>query len=171
MRMLEFQTGDKLFLKVSPIKGVRRFKARGKLSTTYIKLYEITKMLNLMAYQLNLPGKHEYIHNVFHISQLQKYVPNPSHIIEAKPIELVKNLACKERYIQIRDCTVKLLHNKGILLVKVRRANYTSSEGTWETEEDMKNKYLYLFEVSFISFRDETYFRGEGYNVTSNPSF
>jgi len=31
-RPLEFQVGDKVFLKVSPAKGVRRFNFRGKLS-------------------------------------------------------------------------------------------------------------------------------------------
>ena len=48
----EFQVGDKVFLKVSPIKGLRRFNVRGKLSPRYIRPYEIIEKLNLVAYRL-----------------------------------------------------------------------------------------------------------------------
>ena len=48
-------------------------------------------------------------------------------------------------------------------------ANYTFLEATSKTEEDMKAKYLYLFEVPYVlsqtlSFEDEPFLRGEGCN-------
>ena len=49
-RPLKFQVADKVFLKVSPIKGVRRFNVKGKLSPGYIRPYEIIKKLNPVAY-------------------------------------------------------------------------------------------------------------------------
>ena len=69
-RPLEFQVGDKVFLKVSPTKGVKRFGVRGKLSPRYIGPYEIVERLNSVAYRLELPAELEHVHNVFHISQL-----------------------------------------------------------------------------------------------------
>nr|GFC76704.1 putative reverse transcriptase domain-containing protein [Tanacetum cinerariifolium] len=40
-RELEFQTGDHVFLKVSPARGVRRFGIKGKLSPRFIGPFEI----------------------------------------------------------------------------------------------------------------------------------
>jgi len=60
-RPLEFQVGDKVFLKVSSIKGIRRFNVRGKLSPRYIGPYEIIEKLNPVAYRLTLPIELEHV--------------------------------------------------------------------------------------------------------------
>ena len=145
---MEFQVGDKVFLKVSLIKGVRRFNIRGKLSPRYIGPYQIIEKLNPVACRLSLPTELEYVHNVFHISQLRKYISVPNHVIEPEPIELAKDLTYEEHPIQILDRRVKQLRNKSIPLVNVLWASHDSSEATWETEEDMKKKYPYLFVIS-----------------------
>jgi len=67
-RPLEFNIGDKVFLKVSPTKGIKRFRVRGKLSRRYIEPYEIIDRINLVAYQQDLPVDLEHLHNVFHVS-------------------------------------------------------------------------------------------------------
>jgi len=100
-----------------------------------------------VAYRLDLPVQLEYVHNVFHISQLRKYVPDSNHAIIAEPVWVTENLAYEERPLQILDYSVKQFRNKGIPLVKVSWANHTSYEATWETEADMRNKYSYLFKV------------------------
>ena len=93
------------------------------------------------------------MHNIFHISQLIKYVPDPNHVIVAEPIEAAENMMYEKRPVQILDYIVKQLRNKSIPLVKVLWANNTSTEATWKTEEDMRSKYPYLFEVNlrFVS--------------------
>jgi len=158
-RPLEFQIGDKVFLKVSLIKEVRRFNVIGKVSPRYIRHYEIIEKLNPVAYRLNLPTGLEHVHNVFHISQLRKYVPDSNHNIETEPTDFAKKLAYKEHPTQILDRRFKQLRNKSIPLVRVLWANHGSSEATWKTEEDMKNKHPYLFGKSY-SFEEETYFKG-----------
>jgi len=95
-RPLEFQVGDKVFLKVSPIKRVKRCNVRGKLSPRYIGPYEIIEKLNPVAYRLELPTELEHVHNVFHISQLRKYIPDPSHAIITEPVEIAENLMYEE---------------------------------------------------------------------------
>ena len=127
---LVFQVGEKVFLKVSPTKGIRRFGVRGKLSPGYIGPYEIIEKLNHISYRLDLPIELEYVHNVFHVSQLRKYIPDSDHAIVTELIEVTKDLVYEERPVQILDCTIKQLCNKQIPFVKVLWSSHTSSEYT-----------------------------------------
>ncbi|KAA3477055.1 DNA/RNA polymerases superfamily protein [Gossypium australe] len=68
---IEFQIGDKMFLKVSPWKKVLRFCRKGKLSPHFIGPYKITERIGLVAYRLALPPELEKIHDVFHVSVLR----------------------------------------------------------------------------------------------------
>ena len=77
------------------------------MSPRYIGPYEIIEKLNPVAYRLNLPTELEQVHNVFHVPQLRKYVPDPNHIINPESIEIAENVACKEDPIQILDRRVK----------------------------------------------------------------
>jgi len=113
------------------------------------------------SYRLSLPAELEYVHNVFHISQLWKYVPDPNYVIEPEPIALAEDLTYEEHPIQILDRWVKQLRNKSIPLVKVLWAGHDSFEATWETEEDIRNKYpSLLVQVKPYNFENETYFKG-----------
>ncbi|KAL6220188.1 hypothetical protein ACLB2K_007945 [Fragaria x ananassa] len=100
---LEFQVGDWVFLKLSPWKGVVHFGKRGKLSPRYIGPYEIIERVDSLAYQLVLPSELSKIHNVFHVSMLHKYIPDPSHVLEEQPISLQKDLSYEEEPVQILD--------------------------------------------------------------------
>ena len=46
-RELEFQVDDWVFLKVSPMKGVKRFGNKGKLSPRYVGPYKIFKRVGI----------------------------------------------------------------------------------------------------------------------------
>ncbi|GMI79763.1 hypothetical protein HRI_001645600 [Hibiscus trionum] len=70
---IEFEVGDKVFLKVSPWKKILRFGRKSKLSPRYIGPYEILKRVGPVAYQLALPPEMSKIHDVFHISMLRRY--------------------------------------------------------------------------------------------------
>ncbi|KAA3474098.1 DNA/RNA polymerases superfamily protein [Gossypium australe] len=67
---IEFEVGDKVFLKVSPWKKILRFGQKGKLSPRFIGMYEIIERAGPVAYRLMLPPELEKIHNVFHVSML-----------------------------------------------------------------------------------------------------
>ena len=79
-RPLEFRTGDHVFLRISPTKGVIWFGTRGKLSPRYIGPFKILDHVGDVAYRLALLASLEGVHNVFHISQRRKYVKDESHI-------------------------------------------------------------------------------------------
>jgi hypothetical protein len=67
-RDMSFEVGDFVYLKVSPISGVRRFGVRGKLAPHYIGPYQILARHGEVAYQLSLPENLSVVHNVFHVS-------------------------------------------------------------------------------------------------------
>ena len=87
-RELEFDAGDHVFLKISPFKGVMRFGQRGKLSPRYIGPFEILRQRESVAYELALPSKLSGVHPVFHVSMLQKYLPDESHGLQPQAIKV-----------------------------------------------------------------------------------
>jgi ribosomal protein L21E len=66
-RLLEFKEGDHVYLKVSTIRGMRRFKVKGKLSPRFIGPFLILKRVREVAYQLELPDHLVDVHDVFHV--------------------------------------------------------------------------------------------------------
>ncbi|KAL0549980.1 hypothetical protein IC582_014475 [Cucumis melo] len=143
---LEFEIGDKVFLKVAPMKGVLRFERRGKLSPRFVGPFEILERIGPVAYRLALPPSLSAVHDVFHISMLRKYVPDPSHVVDYEPLEIDENLSYVEQPVEVLAREVKTLRNKQIPLVKVLWRNHRVEEATWEREDDMRSRYPELFE-------------------------
>jgi hypothetical protein len=67
-RYLEFEVGDHVYLKVSPMKGVKRFGMKGKLAPHYIGPFPILKKYGTVAYKLDLPPSLAGGHDIFHMS-------------------------------------------------------------------------------------------------------
>jgi transposase InsO family protein len=67
-RELSFEVGDYVYLKVSPIRGIRRFGVKGKLVPRYVGPYQIQARQGEVAYQLSLPESLLVVHDVFHVS-------------------------------------------------------------------------------------------------------
>ena len=143
---IRYEIGEKVFLKVSPWKKVMRFGKKGKLSPRFIGLYEVIEKVGPVAYHLALPPELENIHNVFHVSLLQRYRSNPSHVISLVTIELRPDLTYEEEPVEILAREVKELQNKKIPLVKVLWRNHKTKEATWESEETMRQQYPQLFD-------------------------
>ncbi|KAL0539845.1 hypothetical protein IC582_024066 [Cucumis melo] len=143
---LEFEVGDKMFLKVAPMRGVVRFERRGKLSPRFVGPFEILERIGPVAYRLALPPSLSTVHDVFHVSMLRKYVPDPSHVVDYEPLEIDENLSYTEQPVEVLAREVKTLRNKEIPLVKVLWRNHRVEEATWEREDDMRSRYPELFE-------------------------
>ena len=131
--------GEKVFLKISPWKGVLRFRKRGKLSPRYISSYEVIERVGPVAYRLALPPELSQIHDVFHVSTLRRYRSDPSHIFQAQPLELKDNLSYEEEPIAIVARETKVLRTKITPLVKLLWKHHGSEEATWERGEDIRN--------------------------------
>ena len=144
-RFLEFQEGESVFLKISPIRGVMRFGKSRKLSPRYVGPFEILKRVGEVAYQLALPPTLTSTHDVFHVSMLKKYNPDGSHKIDYKDLENREDMSYVEKPVKILDQKEKVLRSKIIQMVKVLWRNHALEEATWEMESDMKEKYQELF--------------------------
>jgi hypothetical protein len=67
-RELSFEVGDFVYLNVSPMRGLCRFKVRGKLAPRLIGPFKILENRGEVAYQLELPPQLCDVHDVFHVS-------------------------------------------------------------------------------------------------------
>jgi hypothetical protein len=65
---LVFQVNDHVYLKISPMKGVNRFRIKGKLAPRYFGSFPILERYRPVAYRLQLPETLSAVHNVFHVS-------------------------------------------------------------------------------------------------------
>ena len=108
-RELEFQMGDHVFLKVSPTNRVMRFGVRGKVSPRYVGHFEILERVRMVAYRLALPPSLIEVYNIFHISMLRKYVPDPNHVVEFGPLQLREDLSYEQQPVQVIDRTDQVL--------------------------------------------------------------
>ena len=68
------------------MKGVRRAGNKNKLAPRYVGPFKILDRIGPVAYHLALPPVLERMHNVFYVSQLRKYVPDPDHIMSYGPL-------------------------------------------------------------------------------------
>ena len=73
VRDVAFMVGERVLLRVSPMKGVMRFRNKGKLSSRYIRSFKIHKRIGEVAYNLTFLPSLSAIHLVFHVSMLRKY--------------------------------------------------------------------------------------------------
>ncbi|CAL0324551.1 unnamed protein product [Lupinus luteus] len=143
---LSFEEGDHVFMRVVPTTGIGRLLKARKLTPKFIGPYQILRKVGPVAYQIALPPLLSNLHNVFHVSQLRKYISDPSHIIEPDSIQLKDNLTFETLPIRIGDRSVKILRGKEIALVKVIWSQSNGEDATWEVEDAMKESYPHLFE-------------------------
>ncbi|WMV50069.1 hypothetical protein MTR67_043454, partial [Solanum verrucosum] len=108
-RDLEFEVDDWVYLKVSPMKGVMRFRKKGNLSPRYIGPYKISKSIGNVAYELELPPELVTVHPVFHISMLKKHMGDLSLNIPTENIGIKNDLSFEEIPGEILDCQVHKL--------------------------------------------------------------
>jgi hypothetical protein len=148
-RELRFEEGDFVYLKVSPMRGVRRFQVKGKLAPRFVGPYPIIGRVGPAAYRLELPESMSDIHNVFRVSQLYKCLQAPESHIEEEAIQIQKDLQYREKPIKILDSAVRKTRNSEVKLCKVQWSREGEKEATWESEDSLRREYPYLFSNPF----------------------
>jgi hypothetical protein len=136
-RPLEFEEGDYVYLKGSPLRGMMRFKVKGKLSPRYIGPFLIFRRVGEMAYQLELPATLSDVHNVFHVSQLKKCLRVPEEQLLMEELSVQGDLTYTEYPIKILDILTQVTRNKVIKMCKVQWSHHGEDEATWEREEEL----------------------------------
>ena len=140
-----FEVGDHVFLKISPGRGLMRFGKSGKLSPRFIGPFEILERIGEAAYRLALPPQLSGVHDVFHVSMLRKYEPDPSHVLDWTDLEVDEDASYEERPVRVLDRRDQVLRGKTIPLVKVLWKHHGVEEATWERELEVREKYPDIF--------------------------
>jgi hypothetical protein len=140
-RPLEFEEGDHVYLKVSPLRGMRRFKVKGKLSPRYIEPFNILRRVGEMAYQLELPDNLSEVHNVFHVSQLKKCLRVPEDQLPMENLSVQDDLTYAEYPTKILDTLTRVTRNKVIKMCKVQWSHHREDEATWEREKGASHRF------------------------------
>ncbi|KAI3819645.1 hypothetical protein L1987_13487 [Smallanthus sonchifolius] len=118
-RPIEFHVGYYVLLNVSPWKGIRRFRKRGKLSPRFIGPFQIMDRVGKVAYRLELLEELSGIHSTFHVSHLRKCLAEKTSHVPLNDIEIDERLNYIEKPMAILDRKDKRLRNKVIKQVKV----------------------------------------------------
>jgi hypothetical protein len=144
-RPLEFEEGDYVYLKVSPLWDMRRFKVKGKLSPRFIGPFLILKRVGGVAYQLELPDHVADVHDVFLVSQLKKCLRVPKEQLPMEDLSVQEDLTYAEYPIRILDTLTRVTRNKVIKMWKVQWSHHGEDEVTWEREQELCIDFPHLF--------------------------
>ncbi|XP_061353514.1 G-type lectin S-receptor-like serine/threonine-protein kinase At1g11330 [Gastrolobium bilobum] len=151
-RLLEFEEEDHLFVWLSSVTGVGRALGVKKLSPKFIGSYQIMKNVGLVAYQIALSPQLANLHDIFHVSQLRRYILDESHVVIPDDIEIRENLKTLVRPVDILNRSEKRLRSKIIPMLKIQRGGRTPEEATWEWEDEILCLYPKL-EDNITSFQ------------------
>jgi hypothetical protein len=110
-RKLSFQVGDFVYLKVSPMRGLRCFTIRGKLAPRYIRPSKILEQRGEVAYQLEIPPQLSDVHDVFHVLQLRKYLRVSEEQMPLEELSVGEDLTYQEYPMKILNTSKKVTWN------------------------------------------------------------
>jgi hypothetical protein len=140
-RPLEFKIGDHVYLRVSPMKGVKRFWMKGKLAPHYIGPFPILEKCGTVAYKLDLPPSLARVQDIFHVSQLKKCLKTPMDVVLHEVTSLQADLSYPEHPIKILDQKDHVTRCKMVKCFKVQWSNHTEEEATRESEDFLRSHH------------------------------
>ncbi|XP_060200193.1 uncharacterized protein LOC132628429 [Lycium barbarum] len=117
---VEFMEGERVLLKVSPVKCVMCSGKKDKLISRFICPFEILQRIGEVAYKLALHPSLTGVHPVFHISKLKKYYEDKSNVLQLDTMQVDQNLTIEEESVAILDRQVWKLRSKEIAIVTVQ---------------------------------------------------
>jgi hypothetical protein len=112
------------------MRGLRRFKIRGKLAPMFIGPFKILEKRGEVACQLELPPQLSDVHDVFHVSQLKKCLCVPEEQIPIEDLDAKEDLSYQEYPVKILETSERVMGNKRIKMCKVQWSQHTEEEAT-----------------------------------------
>ncbi|XP_070014471.1 uncharacterized protein [Nicotiana sylvestris] len=125
--------GEKVLLKILPIKGVMRFGKKGKLSPRYIGPFEMLQRIRDVVYKLALPPSMSSVNPVFHVCMLRKYVGVPSYVLDFSTVQLDDDLTYDVEPMAILGRQVRKLRSKDISSMNMQWRGQSDEKDTWDT--------------------------------------
>jgi hypothetical protein len=144
---LVLQVGDYVCLEVSPMKEVTRFGVNGKLAPWYVGPFLVMEQCGPVANKVQLFQHLSAMHNVLHVSQLNKCHRVPECVIDVLDVTLEPDLTNSKHPIQILDQKDRVTRSQVIKFYKVQWNQQVEDESTWESKEYLE-KYFPKFLAS-----------------------
>jgi hypothetical protein len=123
------------------MKGVSHFGVKGKLAPRYIGPFPILEQCGLVAYRLQLTKTLCAVHNVFHVSQLNKCHRVLDRTIEVKDVTLEPDLTYSKHLIQVLDQKDRVTRRRTLKFYKIQWNQHTEDEATWETQDFLEKNF------------------------------
>jgi hypothetical protein len=123
------------------MKGVNRFRVKGKLAPRYVGLFLILDRYGPVAYRLQLPETLSAVHNMFHVSQLKKCLRIPDRTIDVVDVALEPDLTYSEHPIRVLDQKDRVTLKRTLKFYKVQWNQHTEDEATWETQDFLEKNF------------------------------
>jgi hypothetical protein len=139
-RPLAFKVGNQVYLRVSTMRGVKRFRVKGKLAPHYNGLFPILEKCGTVAYKLDLPPSLAGVHDIFHESQLKKCLKALVDVVLPEVTPLRADLSYPEHPINILDQKDRVTRHKIIKFFKIQWSNHSEEEeeATWKSEDFLR---------------------------------
>jgi hypothetical protein len=128
-----------MYLRISPMKSMKRFGVKGKLAPRYIEPFPILEKYGTVAYKLDLPPSLAGVHDIFHVSQLNKCLKAPMDIMLPKVTPLKADLLYPEHPIKVLGQKDRVTRCKTIKFFKIQWSNHFEEEATWESEDFLRS--------------------------------
>jgi hypothetical protein len=138
---LEFEVGNHVYLRVLPMKGVKRFGVKGILAPHYIGPFPILEKCGTVAYKLDLPPSLAGVHDIFHVSQLKKCLKALVDVVLPKVTLLEADLSYPEHPIKVLDQKDRVTRSKMTKFFKIQWSNHSKEEATWESEDFLCSRH------------------------------
>ena len=84
---IEFEVGDMVFIRVSPLSNEVCFGSVGELAPRFVGSFLIMERICQMAYRLRLPERLAGVHDVFHVSHWRKCLHGMTEVVEPSMLE------------------------------------------------------------------------------------
>jgi hypothetical protein len=102
----EFKVGDHVLLKVKANKSPLKLGIFSKLAACYCGSFEILERICPIAYMIALHAPMS-VHNVFHVSLVNKYIVDANHVIDWNVIQVEQEGAFQVHLVHILDQKIK----------------------------------------------------------------
>jgi hypothetical protein len=168
-REMMFEVGDFIYLKVSPMRGMKRFKVKGKLSPRYIGPFKVLERKGEVAYHLELPDSLSDVHDVFHVSQLKKCLRVPEEQLPMEELNVNEDLTYSSTRSEFWKHLTELHGVKsltcarfsGVIIRKMRPLG----------KEKMNSEQNFpSYSRKFLNLEDEILFKRGRFVTPQNPS-
>jgi hypothetical protein len=140
-RPLEFEDGNLVYLRVSPMKGVKTFGMNGKLAPRYIRSFPVLEKCGTVAYKLDLPPSSAGDDDIFHMSQLKMCLKAPVDAVLPEVTPLEADLSYPKHPIKVLDQMDHVTRHNIIMFFKIQWSNHSEEEATWESEDFLHSRH------------------------------